>query len=354
MPADSSLPDQPESSGPFFSKWMKEGREIIPGLIIATVIAIAARYISEHQGGPVMLYALLIGMAVHSIYEDGNCQAGLSFAAKKVLRLGVILLGLRVSFAQILALGWQTLALVILSVLAMLFVGLVVARLLGRSASFGLLTGGAVGICGASAALAISSVLPNSKENEQNTLFTVIAVTALSTLAMILYPSIGQMFGLTDVQLGIFFGATIHDVAQVVGAGFAVSDSAGEIGTVVKLMRVMMLLPVIFIISVWSAKWLHTKNNAATTALQTKAPVPYFAFGFAALVVVNSLGWIPETPRLILVDASTWCLVIAISALGVMTTLKTLVSLGHQHLFVIVAETLLLLGGIVLAIKYLL
>ncbi len=353
MPVDSSLPDQPDNSGPLLFRWMKQGREIIPGLIIATVIAVAARYVSEHQGGPVMLYALLIGMAVHSIYEDGSCQAGLSFAAKKVLRLGVILLGLRVSFSQILDLGWHTLALVILSVLSMLFVGVVVARLLGRSASFGLLTGGAVGICGASAALAISSVLPNTKENEQNTLFTVIAVTALSTLAMILYPSIGQMFGLSDVQLGILFGATIHDVAQVVGAGFAVSDIAGETGTVVKLMRVMMLLPVIFIISFWSTRWLHAKAKGSLSALEDKAPVPYFAFGFAALVVVNSMGWIPESPRLVLIDASTWCLVIAISALGVMTTLKTLVSLGHQHLFVVVLETLLLLGGIILALKYL-
>ncbi|KZL15355.1 hypothetical protein PsAD2_03611 [Pseudovibrio axinellae] len=353
MQPQSSMPDQPEGPGALVPKWLNNGREIVPGLIIATVIAVAARYISEHQGGPVMLYALLIGMAVHSIYEDGSCQAGLSFAAKKVLRLGVILLGLRVSFSQILELGWQTLALVILSVLGMLLVGLVVARLLGRSSSFGLLTGGAVGICGASAALAISSVLPNSKENEQNTLFTVIAVTALSTLAMILYPSIGQMFGLDDVHLGIFFGATIHDVAQVIGAGFAVSDDAGEIATVVKLMRVMMLLPVIFIISFWSTRWLRNKDEPSASAMEVKAPVPYFAFGFAALVVVNSLGWIPETPHAILVDASSWCLVIAISALGVMTTLKTLVSLGHQHLFVIVGETLVLLGGIILALKYL-
>ncbi len=351
MPADSNSPDK---TSPVYVRWLQDGREILPGLIIATVIAIAARYISEHQGGPVMLYALLIGMAVHSIYEDGSCQIGLIFAAKKILRLGVILLGLRVSFSQIMELGWQTLALVVLSVLSMLLIGVVVARLLRRSVGFGLLTGGSVGICGASAALAISSVLPNSKENEQNTLFTVIAVTALSTLAMILYPTIGQMFGLNDTELGILFGATIHDVAQVVGAGFAVSDNAGEIATVVKLMRVMMLLPVIFIISFCAAKWLHNKGKSTGSAFEAKAPVPYFAFGFAALVIVNSLGWIPEAPRLILVDASSWCLVIAISALGAMTTLRTLVNLGHQHLFVVVAETLVLLGGVIFAIRFLL
>lgn len=324
-------------------------RRYSPGILLAVLIAISARYLSEHYGGPVMLYALLIGMAFHFLYEEGPCRAGLVLTAKKVLRIGVALLGLRISFDQVVALGLSTLVLIVAAVLGSLLVGIIVAKIFGRSARFGLLTGGSVGICGASAALAISSVLPASRENETDTLFTVIAVTTLSTIAMVVYPAIASSFGLNDVQTGIMFGATIHDVAQVIGAGFAVSDTAGETATIVKLLRVMMLLPVLLVVSIVTVKFLADASQSKSS----KTPIPWFAFGFAALVFVNSMGWVPEAPKALLIDASRWCLVAAISALGVMTTLKAMIALGPKHIAVVVIETLILLGAVIAAIFYL-
>jgi len=160
-------------------------------------------------------------------------------------------------------------------------------------------------------------------------------VTALSTLAMILYPIASGALGLDHRAAGIFLGGTIHDVAQVVGAGYSVSQETGDTATIVKLLRVAMLLPACLAIGLA----LHVRGSTAAHA----APVlPWFAAAFAALVVVNSLGWIPA----VVVDAgsslSRICLVMAIAAIGMKTSLKSLVDMGLKPVMLVVIETLLL------------
>jgi uncharacterized membrane protein YadS len=116
---------------------------------------------------------------------------------------------------------------------------------------FGILAGGAVAICGASAALAVSSVLPKSETLEQNTILVIIGVATLSSLAMIGYPILAAQLGLADISAGLFFGGSIHDVAQVLGAGYAISEDAGEVATVTKLLRVALLFPIVSLIALW-------------------------------------------------------------------------------------------------------
>lgn len=209
----------------------------------------AAQFLSERYGAPAMLLALLLGIAFHFFAEDGRCVPGIDFTAGMVLRFGVALLGARISVNLLIELGAPLVLLIIAGIILTISFGLLGARLLGRGWRFGLLTGGAVAICGASAAMAIAAVLPKSEHCEKNLIFTVLAVTVLSTLAMILYPAIVQFAGLDDRTIGVFLGGTIHDVAQVVGAGFSVSDEAGETATLVKLMRVIMLAPVVLVFS---------------------------------------------------------------------------------------------------------
>ncbi len=192
-----------------------------------------------------MLFALLLGMAMNFLGSEGRCTAGIGFSARSVLRVGVALLGLRITLSQVAAMGWQPPLLVVVSVTLTIGVSMVVARLFGFRGLFGLLTGGATAICGASAALALAAALPGHPLKERATLFTVIGVSALSTIAMIAYPMIVHALGLNPVQAGIFLGGTIHDVAQVVGAGYSISRETGDAATLVKLMRVSMLLPVI-------------------------------------------------------------------------------------------------------------
>ncbi len=310
-------------------------RKIAPGTLLCATVAIAAMFLSEHYGGPTMLFALLLGMAFHFLSQEGPCITGITFCAKRLLRIGVALLGVRVTLQQIQSLGLEPLLLIIVCVAATILFGWFIARLSGRSREFGLLTGSAVAICGASAALAVSSALPQTKEAERDTLFTVIAVTTLSTLAMISYPIIFQLLGLENTQIGILLGATIHDVAQVVGAGYAISEETGDIATYVKLLRVA-LLPIVVLLFVVAYAGKRGGQESAASSF------PWFAVAFAVILVINSMGAIPEDLRIVMDDTSRFALVMAISALGTKTSLKAMASLGLRHLGVIIGETVFL------------
>ncbi|MBT5208018.1 MAG: putative sulfate exporter family transporter, partial [Halieaceae bacterium] len=224
--------------------------QYFPGVAVATAVALAASFIAQRYGAPAMLMGLLLGMAFHFLNETPRVGPGLELVAVKALRLGVALLGLRLTVADVASLGWTPVVLVVCAVLATLLFGVVLGRLLGCERQLGVLTGGSVAICGASAAMAISSVLPKGPDTQRQTLFTIIGVTSLSTIAMVLYPIIGDVLQFNDQEMGIFIGATIHDVAQVVGAGYSVSPTTGDLGTFIKLLRVAMLVPVVLVIGI--------------------------------------------------------------------------------------------------------
>src|SRR6202012_1930869 len=185
--------------------------------------------------------------------------------------------GARITVEQIIALGPVPIAMVVAAVISTILMGLLLARLFGLSRSFGTLSGGSVGICGASAALAIASVLPKTKESERDVILTVVVVTGLSTIAMILYPMFVTAIGMDNEHAGLFLGGTIHDVAQVVGAGYTISQKTGDVATYVKLLRVAMLLPVVGTIALILAR-------SGASGGKAKVPLPWFLFAFAALV----------------------------------------------------------------------
>ncbi|MFC5699263.1 putative sulfate exporter family transporter, partial [Pseudomonas sp. GCM10022186] len=151
-------------------------RALLPGVIVSAMVAAAATFLSEHYGAPVMLFALLLGLSVNFLAADGVCKPGIEFTAREVLRVGVALLGIRITLEQIASLGWQPVAMVVALVVVTILVSVAVARLLGFNSLFGLLTGGATAICGASAALALAAALPSHPQKERATLFTVIGV----------------------------------------------------------------------------------------------------------------------------------------------------------------------------------
>ena len=308
---------------------------VFPGLAVAAVVAIAATFLSLHYNASAMLFALLLGMALNFLAEEGRCVEGIQAASTHLLRLGVALLGLRITISQVEALGLTTVALVVAGVALTIVVGIVASRSMKLGAAMGTLTGGAVAICGASAALAIASILPRHENSERDASFTVIGVTALSTLAMILYPLLVGALGLDHRAAGIFLGGTIHDVAQVVGAGYAVSNETGDTATIVKLLRVAMLLPVCLAVGVA----LHVRGSEMAHA----APVlPWFAVAFAVLVVLTSLAWIPQPVIDVGNSLSRWSLVTAIAAIGMKTSLRSLVDMGLKPVALLVIETLFL------------
>ncbi|MDM0085435.1 YeiH family protein [Variovorax sp. J31P179] len=320
------------------SGWRAPARTNFHGILVSVVVAIAAISLAEHYRVSAMLFALLLGMALNFLSTEGRCVPGIRFSASTLLRIGVALLGVRITLGQIAALGAMPIAMVVVSVALTIGFGILLARMLGYRTRFGVLTGGAVGICGASAAMAIAAVIPSSPEDnvkERATIFTVIGVSTLSTAAMVLYPMIVTALGFGHEQAGVFLGGTIHDVAQVVGAGYSMSKETGDVATIVKLLRVAMLLPVILVITLS-----YRKHHVAGPAGTKKPPLlPWFVVAFALLVAVNSAGLIPPVVQHTLQTLSTWLLVISMAAIGMKSHLKDFATVGFKPIVLMVSET---------------
>ncbi|MHA6325096.1 YeiH family protein [Roseivivax sp. CAU 1753] len=308
-----------------------------PGLAVAAVIALASKFVSQHYGAPAMLLALLFGIALNFLSDNERCTHGIAVGARTVLRLGVALLGLRISFDMVTALGLPVVLLINGAVAATIGFGLAVSRLFGFRYRFAFLSAGAVAICGASAALAIAAVLPRDEKSEQRLVFTVVGVTVLSTIAMVLYPIFGQLMAFDDVTAGIYLGATVHDVAQVVGAGFSISETAGETATLVKMLRVAMLAPVVVI----AALVIRSRADADATAPRPPL-VPGFVLGFVLLAALNSLVALPQIVTTGAQTASSWLLLMAISAVGLKTRPGEILKVGRAAAALLLAETVFL------------
>lgn len=317
--------------------------DLAPGVLLAAMVAMAAQFLSDHYGAPVMLMAILLGMPLQFLSEDARTAPGIHFASRAILRVGVALLGIRVSGEMLQLIGPLNLALIVGSVMATILLSVALAPLVGKDRLFGFLTGGSVAICGASAAMAISSLLPDRPESERDLSFAVISVTLLSTLAMIFYPILTEMLGLDAKSSGLFLGGTIHDVAQVVGAGYSISEEVGDISTVVKLFRVALLAPVVFFGAL-------VLRHSVPAGAKRPPLLPMFVLGFLALAIANSFHLIPEVVKTPADTVSRAMLVTAVAGVGMKTSVVQLKSVGAKAMLIIVAQTTFLavfvLGGI--------
>lgn len=330
---------EPASKTPTRSTaWWMRAVGLAPGVCLSITVAWVATVIAAWIGGPSILYALLIGLPLYAVTRGARWQPGIALASRSILRLGVALLGARITADQILALGPAPVVAVLLGVVGTIGFAVLIARWFDLPPAFGVLTGGATAICGASAALAISAVLPRHSDHERDTLFAVIGVTFLSTVVMVLYPGLAVLMGLSPDQAGIFLGGSIHDVAQVVGAGYMMGPVTGDVATFTKMLRVAMLLPVVLAITIVVARL--SRANGAAGGLTPG--LPWFLVAFAGLVVINSLGVLPGALVDAMVTLSGWCLVTAIAALGMKTSLKAMAGMGLRPLTLLVAETVVI------------
>ncbi len=331
----------------FFGAIPKHAQELFPGVIVAIIVAMTAQFLAEHYEAPAMLMALLLGIAVAFLGDEGKTVPGIGFAARTILRMGIAFLGVRISFDLMTALGLEVVLLVIGGVIATIGFGLLISRFFGHGWRFAFLTAGSVAICGASAAMAISAILPKDEKSEQRLIFTVLGVTVLSTVAMIAYPILVSRLGLSEIAGGIFLGATIHDVAQVVGAGFSVSENAGDTATLVKLIRVSMLAPVVLIAAVLIRTYAEAPEDGKRPPL-----LPFFVVGFLVLATLNSMGLIPTFIADFMSQASRWMLLIAIAAVGMKTNLKRVLAVGGPAIALLITESLFIAGLILAGLYY--
>jgi uncharacterized integral membrane protein (TIGR00698 family) len=315
---------------------LKKLNHYLPGLMVCIFIALATGFLSQNYSGPQLLYALLIGLSLHVLYGKENIKPGIDFCAKNMLRLGVVFLGIRITFTDIAEIGLSTGLMLVVAVTATVCLGYILAKLLKLPPNFGLIAGGSVGICGASAALAVASVLPKTKESERFTLLVVVGVTVLSTMAMVVYPFTLQLLDITALPAGIFLGATIHDVAQVVAAGMLFGPEAGDVATVVKLFRVALLLPAVLFISIFFS----AEQSSQRLGWGSLRLIPSFLIGFVAFSMIASMQILPSSVTDSIGDISRWMLVIAIAAAGLKTNFQELAKLGWQPVVMLVVETI--------------
>lgn len=318
----------------------------LSGVALCVAIAIIATIIASSYQAPVILFALLIGLSLHSFFSHSSIQPGVNFCSRELLRLCVGLLGVRIVFSDIVSLGITPPLIVMVSMVLTIFFGVFFARILGLSKIFGVLSGGAVAVCGVSAAAAISTVLPNDKSQEKYFAFTVIGITTFSTLAMIFYPIVVSYLGFSDELAGVFIGGAIHDVAQVVGAGYTISPEAGNVATYIKLLRVALLMPiVVMVFFVFKEK--NSKMSGGVSAF-----IPGFLIMFFVLALLKNVGVLPVWLIDIIRNLSSNLLVIAIAAIGVKTSLKQVLSVGWRPVLLMATESVFLAGLVILGIMY--
>jgi uncharacterized integral membrane protein (TIGR00698 family) len=294
-----------------------------------------------------MLIALLIGLAIHFVYDLEKVQPGISWTSRSVLRFGVALLGIKIAAPDIISIGLAPLLLVVAGMAVTFLAAVVGARALSLPREFGALSGGSVAVCGASAAAAVSSVLPEDEESERSLAVVIAVVTLMATIAMIFYPLLVAELDLTPQDMGVILGGTIHDVAQVVAAGKAISPKVGELATFVKLMRVAMLLPIVMGVYFWLGRSAAKHKSGAKIQY-----LPGFLIAFFVLAAINSFGVVPAQVSSWGSNASHYFLVAALTAIGVKTDLKSVLGVGWRPFALILIETLVMLavvlGGVLL------
>ena len=307
-----------------------------PGVAVVGAAALAAGWLADHYAVPLVLMGLLIGLALSFISQDKRTHAGLDLMSQTALRWGIVLLGARITLDQFAALGLAPFAALAGIMMLVIIVTIASARLFGQSQPAALLAGGATAICGASAALALYSLIGKQAVDQSRFTLTLVGITVASALAMSLYPVLAVQMGLTDAQAGFLIGASIHDVAQAIGGGFSVSPQAGETATIVKLTRVALLAPMLML----AALWLARQGEGVGTGGRVSFKLPWFITAFLAVVVAGSFLTLPQPLRDGAATGAQALLLLAIVATSMKAQLQLLLGQGWRPFAPVVVATL--------------
>jgi uncharacterized integral membrane protein (TIGR00698 family) len=308
---------------------------LFPGLAASGVASAAAAWLSDHYDFPIILLGLLVGLSLNFIAGDPRTHRGLDFVSRRCLRLGIVVLGLQVTFSQIGALGPVPFAALLAVMAAAFLAGLAGARLSGQSSYAGFLAGGATAICGASAALALYGVIGKDRLSQAQFALTLVGISLASALAMSIYPVIAGDLGLNNREAGFLIGASIHDVAQAIGGGYAFSDAAGGYATIVKLARVALLAPVVALVSLM----IRPADGAPDRRWWRRLALPWFITAFLLVVAFNSMVALPSQVGHAALTASKVLLLLAVTATAIRTRLDLLMAMGWRSIIPVVAAT---------------
>lgn len=317
----------------------------LPGLIFTALLALFSYGIinlpfMSQSGISSLVIAIILGIVIGNLWQHPDfLSPGIQFAAKRILRLAIILYGFRVSFQQIASVGAQALIIDILVVALTLSIGYIIGRKLFKlDRDMSILISAGAAICGAAAVLAVDDI---AKSEPYKTAVAVATVVLFGTISMFLYPALQHagIFGFTDTQFGVFAGASVHEVAQALVAGSNVSVEAGKIAVIVKMIRVLLLVPVLLILSLFSEK-----------SAGKKLMVPWFALGFVAVIGFNSLQLLASNQVSVINQIDIILLTMAMGAIGLETKMSKIKKVGVKPLYLAALLFLWLLGSVSLMV----
>lgn len=312
------------------SKVLHVARRYTPGLLF-TLAATAVGFAIHGRFNNIspLVASLVIGVIVGNLgVIPAVCAPGQKFASKKILRLGIVLLGTQLAVSQVIDLGGREL-LVVVGVVALTFLGTTwLGPKIGVSPSLSLLIATGFSICGASAVAAMDGVV---EADEEEVAYAIALVTLCGSLAIVLLPLLRNVVGLQDAsQFGAWVGASVHDVAQVVATSSTAGKDAVASATVVKLSRVVLLAPLVAIMGIWVKRSASRFTAKATTS--KVSAVPMFVVGFLAMIALRTSGVIPEGWLSPLKTIEQWCLAVALVGLGSEVKISRLFKVGGRPL----------------------
>ncbi len=297
---------------------------VLPGFGLAVAIAAAAFALRLLPGVGVLsplILSILIGMVFHNLIgTPASARPGVAFCLRRVLRIGIVLLGLQLTLAQVWAVGGAGVLVIVATVAAtFLFTRWLGARL-GVEARLAELIAAGTAICGASAVIATNTV---TRGRDEDVAYAVACVTVFGSASMLLYPLLGGLFAMGPHAFGLWTGASVHEVAQVVAAAYQRGTEAGQSGTVAKLTRVMLLAPLVLTLGA-----VARRRPRGRTGAEAAVPVPWFVLGFIGMVGVASTGWLPAAALPPVATGTTFLLAVALAAMGLSTDIRKLAAAG--------------------------
>jgi uncharacterized integral membrane protein (TIGR00698 family) len=308
----------------------RNAREILPGLFLTSMVAGASFAIRMLPGmtafSPMML-SMVVGIAFHNIVGTAAwAKQGVTFSLRRLLRVAIILLGLQLTSSQVIEIGGRGLGIIMATVLATFAFTVWMGKLLGVEPKLAQLIAAGTSICGASAVIVTNTV---TDAHDEDVAYAVACVTVFGSVAMFTYPLLPSLLHLDPHGFGLWAGASIHEIAQVVAVAFQDGQRAGEFGTIAKLSRVMLLAPMVIAFGLIGVRDTKNKRSDSDTS-SGHPPVPWFVIGFVALVGVNSLMTIPANAKAWIVAATTFLLSVALAAMGLETDIGKLAAKGSR------------------------
>jgi uncharacterized integral membrane protein (TIGR00698 family) len=339
-------------------KISEQRSSMLHGVLLITLFSCAAFYIGDMSFVKSISFSpMIVGIILGMLYANSlrnnlpdTWVPGINFCSKRVLRIGIILYGFKLTFQDVTAVGLPAICVDALIVTVTICGGILIGRLLRMDRGIALLTSVGSGICGAAAILGAESAI---KIKPYKTAVAVATVVIFGTVSMFLYPILYRsgVFALPPDVMGIFTGSTIHEVAHVVGAGNAMGKAVSDTAIIVKMIRVMMLVPVLLVISYCVAR-AALKNNTEDATKGRHIQIPWFAILFLVVIGFNSFNLLPEGVVSFINTLDTFLLTMAMTALGAETSIEKFKKAGAKPFVLALILDFWLIGGGYAIAKY--